>query len=188
MVVGSVEPRSLQRWSKALTRIRARCRLPAVSYSLERLACRFNSYDYCCNGGLLGREMRAKKTPNVLARSPKTHSNRTIKRVLPGRNRALLLQQQTTDRCRAHQPNGTSSARPLPRGNFFLPYGGIGSPAFLLVLPVIPVSAPRNFLRFLRWRYSSPSPGSTRTLRFAPPRGSEPPGEGHLRPPRAAAS
>jgi hypothetical protein len=79
-----------------LTRIRARCRLPAVSYSLERLACRFNSYDYCCNGGLLGREMRAKMTPNVLARSPKTHSNRTIKRVLPGRNRALLLQQQTT--------------------------------------------------------------------------------------------
>jgi hypothetical protein len=96
VVVGSVEPRSLQRWSKALARIRARCRLPAVSYSLERLACRFNSYDYCCNGGLLGREMRAKKTPNVLARSPKTHSNRTIKRVLPGRNRALLLQQQTT--------------------------------------------------------------------------------------------
>ncbi len=36
-------------------------------------------------------------TPNVLARSPKTHSNPTINRLLPRRNRALLLQQQTTD-------------------------------------------------------------------------------------------
>jgi hypothetical protein len=49
-----------------------------------------------CIGSLLGRDMRAKKTPNVLARSPKTHSNRTINRVLSGRNRALLLHQQTT--------------------------------------------------------------------------------------------
>jgi len=37
-------------------------------------------------------------TPNVLAQSPKTHSNPTINRLLPRRNRALLLQQQTTAR------------------------------------------------------------------------------------------
>src|SRR3712207_1065794 len=40
--------------------------------------------------------MRASMTPNVLARSPKTHSNPTINRLLSRRNRALLLQQQTT--------------------------------------------------------------------------------------------
>ena len=47
---------------------------------------------------LLGRDMRASMTPNVLAQSPKTHSNPTINRLLPRRNRALLLQQQTTAR------------------------------------------------------------------------------------------
>jgi hypothetical protein len=35
-------------------------------------------------------------TPNVLARSPKTHLNRTTNWVLLGHNRALLLHQQTT--------------------------------------------------------------------------------------------
>jgi hypothetical protein len=50
------------------------------------------------SGSLLGRDMRASMTLNVLARSPKTHSNPTINRLLPGRNRALLLHQQITDR------------------------------------------------------------------------------------------
>jgi hypothetical protein len=57
---------------------------------------RVNHIEIRCNDSLLRREMRAKMTPNVLARSPKTHSNRTINRFLPGRNRALLLHQQTT--------------------------------------------------------------------------------------------
>ncbi len=48
------------------------------------------------SGSLLGRDMRTSMTPNVLARAPKIYSYPTIYRLLPRRNRALLLHQQTT--------------------------------------------------------------------------------------------
>jgi hypothetical protein len=48
------------------------------------------------SGGLLEWDMGTKMTPNETARSPKTHSNLTIHRVLPRCNRAFLSDQQTT--------------------------------------------------------------------------------------------
>jgi transposase len=46
----------IQRRSILLTRIRAWSRLPAISSSIEGVACRFNSYDRRCRGSLLQAE------------------------------------------------------------------------------------------------------------------------------------
>jgi hypothetical protein len=46
---------------------------------------------------LLEWDTGTKMTPNETARSPKTHSNRILDQALSRRNRALLLNQLTTD-------------------------------------------------------------------------------------------
>src|SRR3712207_5102554 len=70
--------------------------MPEGSSSTAVTARWINCHDDRSNGSLLGPDMRARTTPNVLARSPKTHPNPTINRVLPGHNRTFLLHQQTT--------------------------------------------------------------------------------------------
>jgi hypothetical protein len=110
-------------WSRRSVRrcLRSPPRTSVASSSTAATGYRFNHYGKRCNGSLLGRDMRAKMAPSRLARSPKTHSNPTINRLLPRRNRALLLQQQTTGNlglgmsCIGFCPDNADSSRKLLR-------------------------------------------------------------------------